>query len=64
MMPVIAGPPYAVAPSFRKLTAISFQCLANAPRCLLVTFAVYEDATAAPRSNGQHEVAPESWSNV
>src|SRR5215813_11785643 len=27
MRPMTAGPPYAVAPSFRKLTAISFQFL-------------------------------------
>jgi hypothetical protein len=38
MTPVIAGPPYAVIPSFRKLAAISFQYLANAPWGILVTF--------------------------
>src|SRR5712691_5271551 len=39
MMPVMAGPPYAVAPSLRKLLAISCQCLAKAPRCMLGIFA-------------------------
>src|SRR5262245_17299697 len=33
MIPMMAGPPYAVAPSFSRLAAMSFQCSLNVACC-------------------------------